>query len=221
MVAGVCVSTSPIAAVAAQVAATGALSAARLSRADAALVFTTGEHAQYSEALLRAVQEITSAPAICACSVSGLLTHEREYERGPALGVLVFGGLRARSRIAAPDQAFAEADEVTLALVDPRAMRPELLVALDRQSGAVVGAGASADPEALFVGAGNTAAHGRVALLSFSGIRAHVTVTHACTPMGPSGAITRVKGRAILEIDGKPAAKRFIQAARDSWISRK
>jgi small ligand-binding sensory domain FIST len=217
MLAGVAVSTSPTSALAAQEAARWALAAMAAPKADAAIIFASGDHAAEARSVVRAVQEITGATAVVGCGASGVLSALGEHEAGPSIGVMVLSGVTARASFLDSTASSLGEDALTIALVDPRGMTPALLCAINA-SRCAVGGGASADLDRLFVAANGEPATGSAAVLSIGGPSCCVAVTHACLPLGPSGAVTRKRGRAILEIDGESAAKRFVAAARDPII---
>jgi hypothetical protein len=86
--AGVGLSSASSTVVAASEAA--ALSASELSggRADLAIVFATGEHADEIPSLLASVERSAGTPYVVGCSASGVIAGGRELEDGPAIGVL-------------------------------------------------------------------------------------------------------------------------------------
>lgn len=73
-------------------AAERALVAAGIDRAALAFVFATTDHAAHYGEVLSIVGQVTRAPTISGCSGAGVLTQDREIERGPAVAILVVGG---------------------------------------------------------------------------------------------------------------------------------
>jgi small ligand-binding sensory domain FIST len=92
---------------AAREAAQRALETARLRRPAVAFVFATTHHAAKFDKVVHAIAFSTGARTIAGCSGLGVLTDEREVERGPAVAVLLAGGngLRVEAGLLPPGEA--------------------------------------------------------------------------------------------------------------------
>src|SRR5262249_34954731 len=73
-------------------AALQAMTASGLARADAALVFTSGEAHPAAHQVMHAVRRVTGAAVVVGASGAGVLTERGEVEQVPAVAVLVAGG---------------------------------------------------------------------------------------------------------------------------------
>jgi small ligand-binding sensory domain FIST len=203
-------------------------------RAEAALLLATPAHAGELPALLSAVSEALGTRALAGASFHGVLAGGREHEGGPAVAVLAASGLTAEpflisdlsgeeaeagEQIAELLETAPRAEDLVIALPDPRALRPEpLLEGLSRALGeaTVVGAGAMgalADPPLQWCG--ERIESGALAGLVLRGVkRPRIGVTQACRPATGLLTVTRVRGNWILELDGQPALDVYREAAR-------
>ncbi|HEY8152825.1 MAG TPA: FIST N-terminal domain-containing protein [Myxococcota bacterium] len=230
---GVGLSTQSDARGAGREAAEAALAAA--GGAEAALLFATPTYAAELPALLAAAGEVLGARAVVGASVHGMLVAGREHEGGPAVAVLAFTGVAAEPFLI-PDLAGEEAlageqiagllshapraEDLVIVLPDPRALRPEpLLAGLARALGeaAVVGAGAmGADSDPPLQWCGARVESGALAGLVLRGAKPpRIGVTQACRPASELFTVTRARGNWILELDGRPALEVYRETARE------
>jgi small ligand-binding sensory domain FIST len=206
---------------------------AAVGRADAALLLATPAHAGELPGLLAAVSDVLQTRAVVGASFHGILGQGREHEGGPAVAVLAESGSPAAPFLIpelSGDEALAgeqiaellggapRAEDLVIALPDPRALRPEpLLEGLARALGdaTVVGAGAMgalADPPLQWCG--ERVESGALAGLVLRGTkRARIGVTQACRPATGLFTVTRARGNWILELDGLPALDVYREAA--------
>ena len=91
-------SSSPSTEQAAAQAAGAAMDQAGVSRADAAMVFFTAEHAANSQHLLSTLRRVTRSEKIVGSSGAGILTGAGEMEGAPGVAVLVFAADEIQSR---------------------------------------------------------------------------------------------------------------------------
>lgn len=207
-----------------------AFAAANTDRADFVIVFTTVGHDPAE--LLPLIRAATGRAPLTGCSVSGCITYGVADESAYCVEVtvIVSDELRlhnARVEDIAKDPRAAgkhlgaalrpHCDDEALALLffgdaftlNYTAVEAGLVEALGlERTLPVLGGGANNDiqslrtfqfhdDEILETGAVCTLLSGRGAIVS--------TVTHGCYPLGLRQTVTRSKGNAILELDGKPA----------------
>lgn len=206
---------------------------AAVGRAEAALLLATPTHASELPGLLAAVAEVLGTRALAGASFHGMLAAGREHEGGPAVAVLAESGCPAvpflipdlsgeealaGEQIAALLGGAPRAEDLVIALPDPRALRPEpLLEGLARALGeaTLVGAGAMgalADPPLQWCG--ERVESGALAGLVLRGSKpARIGVTQACRPATELLTVTRARGNWILELDGRPALDVYREAA--------
>jgi small ligand-binding sensory domain FIST len=203
-------------------AAMQAMTAAGLERAEAAIVFTTGEAEPAAHALLHAVRRVTGARTVVGASGTGVLTERGEVEQVPAVAVLVLGGeslllrpalVRQRERLdAAAGAELAEqvgpavAEGGTLFVLpdvnlDPRALLSGLEDALGPVP--VIGAVAAGTPP--FELWNTEVAHEAIVGLALSGAAPVIGVGQGCQPIGEPYVVTRGEGAVVQAIGGRPA----------------
>jgi small ligand-binding sensory domain FIST len=203
-------------------AAMQAMTAAGLERAEAAIVFTTGEAEPAAHALLHAVRRVTGARTVVGASGTGVLTERGEVEQVPAVAVLVLGGeslllrpalVRQRERLdAAAGAELAEqvgpavAEGGTLFVLpdvnlDPRALLSGLEDALGPVP--VIGAVAAGSPP--FELWNTEVAHEAIVGLALAGAAPVIGVGQGCQPIGEPYVVTRGEGAVVQAIGGRPA----------------
>lgn len=228
--AGAALSIDPDPARAAVEAAELALAQAGASRADAALVFTTG-HRDGGRLAAAAAERLGGA--VAGAPAHGVLAGDREEEERPAVAVLALCGVIAEAfglaELAGVEDAAGleiearlgrsatEADLVVV-LADPLALdAPRLLRGLADGLGPaqLVGAGAAPGPSgAATPWCGRSAVpRGASGLVLELPRPARLALTQGCRPITEVMVATRIEGRWILEIDDRPALDVYCEAA--------
>jgi small ligand-binding sensory domain FIST len=234
--AGVGYSVSNNPKVAAAEATQEAMRGAGLRHAAGALCFATTAHGAAFTAIMRTVGAEARTREVAGCSAAGVLAGEHEIESGPAVAVIVFGGmsldakrifvpsLRGRAREVARELAAAArpalgANNLLCLFADTYNMEPdELLEALARElpGVTVVGGGASEDGSIgeTFQFCGDTVSSNAVAGMLLSGdFDLNVGASQACTPLGTTHQVTAVRDNILVELDGRRAFDVFAEAA--------
>jgi len=218
---------------AARAAARAALAAARMDRADAALLFATPDHAPALAELLDAARDELGTDPVGA-TAQGVLIAGEACERGPGVAVLALAGIEAEpfllTEVAGAEHRAGEAlahrldappagGDLVILLPDPYAVAPAALLAgIAPALGAarVVGAGAvdgrGTPPAQWAEGEIATGAVAGVVLRSAAPPR--IGVTQACRPVTGPLQVTRSDGHWILEIEGRPALDVFRETVR-------
>ena len=197
-------------------------------RPDWCIAFVTAEYRESTADMVEAVSRALDTPYVVGCTASGVLTHDRELERGPAIGILAVasdqmrgtpfmfhdagdGGMTAGIQAGQRLVNSRESQDLLLLWPDPFRVRPDrLLQSLDAVLGniPVVGGAASGggenDPPLQFCG--NECASGAVSGLRLGGqFRHSLGVTQGCHPLGEALRVTRAHENLILELEGRPA----------------
>jgi small ligand-binding sensory domain FIST len=227
-------SSSPSTEQAAAQAAGAAMDQAGVSRADAAMVFFTAEHAANSQHLLSTLRRVTRSEKIVGSSGAGILTGAGEIEGAPGVAVLVFASdeiqsqpflfqpLRERdeqvgAQIAQTVGAVADSGSLLILLPDTYNGQPhQLLDSMEQRLGflPVVGAGSSEGgiAQATYQVCGETLTSNSVAGLELSGsFGAAIDITQGCQPITAPMVITKAERNLILEIDHRPAVEAFLR----------
>jgi small ligand-binding sensory domain FIST len=223
--AGTGLSDAADAARAARDAAGAALEQSGAPRADWGLVFATMAHRPYFATILARVQETLGTEALAGCSGAGVIGAGAEIEGGPGVAVLAVSSDRFEARLhlesgsddmgrtaaAAVGRKVAPGDGLVVALPDPFAIRPDLMleeIAAASPGTPVVGGAAGGGPRALatFQFAGrNVATRSLAALHLRGGLRSVIGITQGCQPLGPAFRVTRASENLVLELDGRRA----------------
>ena len=228
--AGVGQSSNPSTGHAAEQAAFEAMAQARISRADAVMVFFTAEHAPNSQTLFSTLTRVTGSDRIVGSSGAGILTGAEEIEGSHGLAVLVlasdqlqaqpflFHPLREHDQeVGARIAQITGADPGSLLALFPDTYngRPhQLLRGIEERTGfvPVVGAGSteSGTAQATYQICGDQCQSNSVAGLQLSGsFEAVIDITQGCQPITEPMVITKAEGNLILEIDDRPALEVF------------
>lgn len=215
-------------------AASAAMEQAGVSRADAAMVFFSAEHAAHSQQLLSTLTRITRTEKIVGSSGAGVLTDAGEIEGQPGLAVLVFASDEIQSRpllfeplrerdeqigaqIAQTIGASSDPTSLLILLPDTYNGQPhQLLRSMEQRKGfiPVVGAGSSENgtAQATYQVCGETLTSNAVAGLELSGsLEVTIDITQGCQPITEPMVITKAERNLILEIDGCPAVEAFLR----------
>jgi small ligand-binding sensory domain FIST len=196
-------------------------------RPDWCVVFVTDEHAAFLASMQESLIEVLGTPYIVGCSVAGVLACGKEFEDGPALGLLAVHsdqlrgtpflfrdtgdhGLTAATRLGQRMVGSRDSGDVLVVWPDPYHVRPDhLITGLDAilPGLPVVGGAASARVNgATFQFCGTETADAGISGLRLGGDFRHtVAVTHGCAPLTKPFRATRVHENLILELDGRPA----------------
>jgi small ligand-binding sensory domain FIST len=196
-------------------------------RPDWCVVFATDEHVAFLESMRESLTEALGTPYIVGCSVAGVLACGKEFEQGPALGLLAVHsdqlratpflfrdtgdhGLTAATRLGQRMSGSRDSGDLLVVWPDPYHVRPDrLLTGLDAilPGLPVVGGAASARVNGATVQfCGTEAADAGISGLRLAGDFRHtVAVTHGCAPLTQPLRATRVHENLILELDGRPA----------------
>jgi len=213
-------------------AVSAAMAQAGITRADAAFVFFTVDHATNRQQLVDALRRTTGTDRIIGSSAAGILTQEGEVEGSQGLAVLVFSSdhidshpflfkpLRERdeeigAEIARTVAAQGGESSLLTLLPDTYNGQPQpLLQSLHRQAGfiPVVGAGSSESgmARATYQLCGDNLTTNSVAGMNLSGsFDATVDITQGCQPITEPMVITRAEKNLICEINNRPALEIF------------
>ena len=228
--AGVGQSSNPSTERAAEQAAIEAMAQARISQADAVVVFFTVEHAPNSQSLLSTLTRVTRSDRIVGSSGAGILTGAGEIEGQHGLAVLVFASDQMQSRpflfeplrerdeeVGASIAQMVGADQGSLLALFPdtyNGQPHQLLRSLEQKLGfvPVVGAGSSESgtAQATYQICGEQCRSNSVAGLHLSGsFEAVIDITQGCQPITEPMVITKAEGNLIFEINDRPALEVF------------
>jgi small ligand-binding sensory domain FIST len=196
-------------------------------RPDWCVVFATDEHAEFLQSMQESLTEVLGTPYVVGCSVAGVLACGKEFEDGPALGLLAVHsdqlratpflfrdtgdhGLTAATRLGQRMLGSRDSGDLLVVWPDPYHVRPDrLLTGLDAilPGLPVVGGAASARINgATLQFCGAESAEAGISGLRLGGnFRHSVAVTHGCAPLTKPLRATRVHENLILELDGRPA----------------
>jgi small ligand-binding sensory domain FIST len=233
MRAGAGQSSSPLTERAAQQAAAEAMAQAGLTRADAVVVFFSGEPAAHAQTLFSTLRRVTETDRIVGASGAGILTGDGEIEGAHGLAVLVFSSddIQSQTFVFTPLRdhdaelgakiaqiADARRDQTSLMALFPdtyNGQPNELLRSIEDQIGfvPVVGAGSSESgrAQATYQICGENCHSNAVAGLHLSGFfESAVDITQGCQPITPPMVITRAERNLIFELDHRPAVGAFL-----------
>lgn len=194
---------------------------------DWCIVFVTDEHVAFLGSMQESLTGALGTPYIVGCSAAGVLACGKEFEEGPALGLLAVcsdqlratpflfrdrgdQGLTAATQLGQRMVSSRDSGDLLVVWPDPYHVRPDhLLTGLDAVLPGlpVVGGAASARINGAtlqFCGA-ETADAGVSGLRMGGRFRHTVEVTHGCAPLTKPLRATRVHENMILELDGRPA----------------
>lgn len=213
-----------------------ALKQAGLRTADCAFIFASTAYAAAYPMIVRSVAETAGTREVAGCGSIGVIAGGREFESGPALAVLVFGGstieatrlfvpqLRGRSRevahtIVAAVEPHLRAHNLLCLFPDTYNLDPEpLLAELARElpGVAIVGGGATEDGSVgeTFQFCGDVVSSNAISGMLLAGdFEISLGVANACAPIGPTHRVTGVRDNIILTLDDRPAWDVFREAA--------
>ena len=196
-------------------------------RPDWCVAFVTDEHTPFLESMQDSLTEVLGTPYVVGCSVAGVLACGREYEDGPAIGLLAVHsdqlratpflfqdtgdqGLTAATRLGQRMLGSRDSHDLLVVWPDPYHVRPDrLLTGLDAilPGLPVVGGVASARINGSTLQfCGTESAEAGISGLRLGGPFRHVVaVTHGCAPLTEPLRATQVHENLILELDGRPA----------------
>lgn len=195
---------------------------------DWCVAFATSDHAENLPLLLGALSDASGTPYMAGCSAAGVLTAGREYERGPALGVLAVisdqlratpflfhdegdHGLTAGVRLGQRLVSSRGTQDLLLVWPDPYHVRPDrLLHSLDATLGKLPIAGGAASArdsqQPTFQFCGDETSCSAVSGLRLGGeFHCLIGVTQGCRPLGDPVRISGAHENLILEVDERPA----------------
>jgi small ligand-binding sensory domain FIST len=200
-------------------------------RARAAIFFATTPHGPGYGRFERALRAATGAEHVIGCSASGVVAAEGEVEHGPGVSALALAGDLEVRRFFVPslrgraEEVGRELGRVALSLErEPRTivlladsynLAPDELIAgigSIAPDAIVVGGGASEDGsvgETAVIGHGACAGNA-VAGLAIGGLRMRTVVSPSCVLYGGWRMITAAQGNRILELDGEPALRTYL-----------
>jgi small ligand-binding sensory domain FIST len=213
-----------------------ALHQAGLRTADGAICFASSRHGAAYPLLVRSVGETAGTAEIVGCGSIGVIANGREFESGPSVAVLVFGGgslnasrffvpqLRRRSHEAAQELAASVrprlgANNLLCVFADSYNLEAEPFIATLRAElpgVAIVGGGATEDGAIgeTFQFCGDVVSSNSLAAMLLAGdFDVNLGAAQACAPIGPVHRVTRVRDNIILELDGRGAYEVFAEAA--------
>jgi len=213
-------------------AAGAAMAQAGITRADAAFVFFTVEHAANHRQFVETLRRTTGTDRVIGSSAAGILTEAGEVEGSQGLAVLVFSSdqiqthaflfkpLRERdeevgAEIARTIAGGAEQSSLLTLLPDTYNGQPQpLLQSLEKQVGfiPVVGAGSSESgiARATYQLCGDNLTTNSIAGIHLSGaFDATIDITQGCQPITEPMVITKAEKNLIIEINNRPALEVF------------
>ena len=213
-------------------AASRAMAQAGQTRADAAVVIFTADHASQQKELVTALNRVVQTDCIVGSSAAGVLTGDGEIEGSHGVAVLVFASdqVMARPFVLGPLRdneselgrsiggfLAKSADPGSLMVLFPDSYNGQpqvLLQSLESHAGfhPVVGAGSSeaGGAGATFQLCGDKVTSNTLAGAYLSGdFQTHIDVTQGCQPITPPMRITKAEKNLIYEIDGRPALEVF------------
>jgi small ligand-binding sensory domain FIST len=213
-------------------AAKRALAQAGISRADAAVVFFTVEHAAHKRELIETLCRVARTDRIVGSSAAGILTASGEAEgaRGMAVLVLSSDHIQIDPFLFTPLRGREEQIGYGIARFKPRvagqnsllALFPDtyngqaqrLLRAIEGETGfvPVVGAGSSENgmAQVTYQLCGDALDTNAVAGLHLAGsFKTLIEITQGCQPITKSMVITKAEKNLIYEIDHRPALEVF------------
>jgi small ligand-binding sensory domain FIST len=213
-----------------------ALRQAGLRTADGAICFASSRHGAAYPLLVRTVGETAGTEEVVGCGAIGVIANGREFESGPSVAVLVFGGsslnvarffvpqLRRRSHEAAQELAASVrprlgANNLLCVFADSYNLEAEPFIATLRAElpgVAIVGGGATEDGAVgeTFQFCGDVVSSNSLVAMLFAGdFDVNLGAAQACAPIGPVHRVTRVRDNIILELDGRSAYEVFAEAA--------
>jgi small ligand-binding sensory domain FIST len=203
-------------------------------RPDSALLFAGPGFGRELAAVLDASIACLGIEAVVGATAHGVLACGREVENAPAVAVLAQSGLEAHPfligdlagdeaiagvEIAAQMGGPARPEDLIVLLPDPGALRMEVLLESVRahlEPARAVGAGA-ADPmaDAPLLWCGRRRERGGLAGMVLRASRPpRIGVTQACRPTTELLRVTRSRGHWILGLDGRPALDVYREVAR-------
>ena len=213
-----------------------ALAQAGLRVAEGVLCFASSAHGGAYPLLVRTVAECAGTREVAGCGTIGVIAGGREFEAGPSVAVMVFGGssitgarffvpqLRGRARAAAAEVAIAVrprlgANNLLCVFPDTYNLEPEAFLAAlanELPGVTIVGGGATEDGSAgeTFQFCGDAVSSNSVSGMLLAGdFEVNVGAALACAPIGTVHRVTKVRENIIFELDGRPAYEVFAEAA--------
>ncbi|MGE5307215.1 MAG: FIST N-terminal domain-containing protein [Alphaproteobacteria bacterium] len=213
-------------------AARQAMAQAGVSRADAALVFFTVEHAAHKRELIETLCRVARTDRLVGSSAAGILTACGEVEGAHGVAVLVlssdniqidpflFTALRGREEpigygIARFKRRVADQNSLLALFPDTyNGQAQRLLQAIENETGfvPVVGAGSSENgmAQVTYQLCGDALDTNAVAGVQLAGsIQAFIDITQGCQPITKPMVITKAEKNFIYEIDHRPALEVF------------
>lgn len=209
--------------------------------ADFVLVFASGHTQARLPQVLEEVAAITLCTTLAGCSARGVFTDKDEIEMGPGVAVLAVQSTEwTPVLLAFPSQGPQEklTEDIRgalagspgngqqpagiLAFMDPFTTNPYALVK-DIHSvfpGATIAGGGASEaglPNQACVFAGTRPIHGTVLLALFGDGPGHAEAAMGAGLVGETMTVTRCEGTAILELDGRPAPKVFVEMFADCF----
>lgn len=220
---------------AAEAAAHGALSKARLSRAGTAIVFATVDYCHDYPLILERVQKITHAQQVVGASAASILTEDAEIEGVPAVGVMVLesdtleihaalhrnlqensyqAGINLGESLRDP----APQNRLSLLFPDPFSFQAGAFFAgLEQSIPFIPVAGGGATDDGLlgksYQFLGTEAAYDAVSCLSLAGkFQYEMGVVQSCAPFTSALQVTQCDGHKIYELDHRPAYDMLLES---------
>ncbi len=215
-------------------AARGALAAAGLERAQAALCFATPHFGPGTEVLLESVVGSLGTRAVVGSWTHGLLACGLERAGEPAVAVLAISGIEAHAflltEFAGDEPAAGEEilermggplrpEDLVVLLPDSQELLAAPLLASVRDSlgpAQLVGAGSAVGPDGFSLQwAGEKPTRGALAGMLLRGARPpRLGIASVCRRATELMRVTRARGHWILELDGRPALEVYRRVAR-------
>jgi len=210
-----------------------AMEHAGLTRAAWALCFFTTDHLSLADVIHRVVMEESGCLSLAGCTARGVLGDGLEVEGRPGIVVMVGAStaIEAKSRLLGRTTSelgvFSQAptrekgERLVLAMPDAyRVDNQELVKRLDETlpGTPVFGAGSSDDGNlGMCLQLGMEGVHsGAISMMGLYGdMKVRVGITQSCQPVGQPRFITRAKDYVLVELDGQPALKGFIEQGKE------
>ena len=218
-----------------QQAARAACQNAGITKADAAIFFSSTFHRKYYASILEHIKKITGADHVIGASTGAVITDQGEFERSPGIGVMVFASdkidmrsflisnLQESSYRAGQNTAhfLREAQietDLMLLFPDPFSFQSHTFFdGFESSYGYIpmIGGSCSEDgaEEKTYQFLNNRISYDSVCGLALQGnLRTEMGITRSCQPFGDPYRITRSEGNVIYEMDGRPAYDIFLES---------
>jgi len=209
-----------------------AMERAKVSRADAAILFASISHSHSYPLLLETVEKIAGTSCLIGSSALGIVTTDAEIEEGPGIAVLVIASdqisavpllgrslkgrnLDAGIEIGRAIKSSIDPSSLLIILPDTFGFEPEAFFQGIQETAnqiPIVGGGSSENgtQRQTFQMCGRQSESNSVAGMLLSGAFNHtIAFSQACQPVGNPMVVTQARGNVIYELGGRSAHEAF------------